>query len=95
MRKIITISILFFSCSCFSQVKKVQKEAVAESVILDCMKSTTVQNEERQSCTILNNEEAYYSTSYKRKTNEITENPLNNIKLALPSNFNWLHYSLV
>lgn len=96
MRKIITISILFFSYSCFSQEKIMEKKSAAKSSVLDYLHSSTVQNEETQSLIIINDEQTVYSGSYKRKSNEITENPLyNNIRLALPSNFNWLHFSLV
>lgn len=94
MRKIITISILFFSCSCFSQAKAIEKKSAAKSSVLDYLRSSTVQNEETQSL-IINDEQAVSGSSYRR-LNEITENPLyNNIRLALPSNFNWLHFSLV
>ena len=92
MRKIITISILFFSCFCFSQVKTIKKEPVKEPEVLDCPSSSTVQNEKPNSQEIVNKENANYSASfYKRKTSEIKENPL----VALPINFNWLHHSLV
>jgi len=91
MRKIITISILFFSCFCFSQVKTIKKEPVKEPEIIDCPSSSTVQNEEIRG-QVVNKENANYGVSpYKRKTSEIKENPL----VALPTNFNWLHHSVV
>lgn len=92
MRKIITIAILFFSYLSFAQTKSVATSPVEKSEI-----PTSISDNESTSVegTILKESDKTCGNFYKKKSNEITENPLNDIKLTLPNNFNWLHHSIV
>lgn len=97
MKKVITVAILFFSYSCFSQTKSEDKKSVEKTDISVRVLtlSTDVSNENGSlDSSILKVVNDNYSNFYRRKSTEITENPLN-VKLALPHNFNWLHYSVV
>jgi hypothetical protein len=92
MRKIITIAILFFSYLSFAQSRPVVTLSVEKSET-----STTVSNGESTivKTTMLTNGNETCGNFYKKKSNEITENPLNDITLTLPNNFNWLHRCIV
>ena len=92
MRKIITIAILFFSYLSFAQSRPVVTLSVEKSKT-----SANVSSDESTSMkgTMLTNGNVTCGNFYKKKSNDITENPLNDITLTLPNNFNWLHHSIV
>src|SRR4051812_20666681 len=93
MRKIITIAILFFSYLSFAQTKPIETFLVEKSDT----STSVLSNGEFISVksTVLKKGDDNCVNFYKNKSNVITENPLNDIKLRLPNNFNWLHHSLV
>ena len=92
MRKIITIAILFFSYLSFAQSRPVVTLSVEKSKT-----SANVSSDESTSMkgTMLTNGNGTCGNFYKKKSNDITENPLNDTTLTLPNNFNWLHHSIV
>ncbi|MES2574278.1 MAG: hypothetical protein V4572_05005 [Bacteroidota bacterium] len=93
MKKIITIAILFFSYLSFAQTKPVETLPVEKSGtstnVLSNDESTSMKSD------MLKKSDDNCGNFYKKKSNIITENPLNDIKLRLPNNFNWLLHSIV
>lgn len=96
MRKIFTIAILLFSSLSFAQNKIVETLQINKLEISSGSKILNLNAEDSRIKEIISkNEDLNYVNFYKKKSYEITENPLNNIKLVLPNNFNWLLRSIV
>jgi hypothetical protein len=108
MKRIITIAILFLSFTSFAQIKvletvpverlgKVNNNYIQKIGDEYTVYYTSIQNEDEESSSLrkfafknLNND---YTNLYNIIINGFTASPLYDIKLELPNNFIWLHYT--
>jgi len=107
MKRIITIAILFMSCATFAQIKvletvpveklgKVNNNYIQKIGDEYTVYYTSIQNEDESSSLRkfafknINND---YANLYNIIMNGFTASPLYDIKLELPNNYIWLHYT--
>jgi len=107
MKRIITIAILFVSCASFAQIKvletvpveklgKVNNNYIQKIGDEYTVYYTSIQNEDESSSLRkfafknINND---YANLYNIIMNGFTASPLYDIKLELPNNYIWLHYT--
>ncbi len=107
MRKIITISVLFLSFASFAQIKVIETVPVEKlgkvnnnyiqkigdeyTVFYNCIQSDDENNTLRKFT--FKNIDNDYLNLYNIIVNGFTATPLYDIKLELPNNYVWLHYT--
>ncbi|MFH7015209.1 hypothetical protein [Flavobacterium sp. FlaQc-47] len=108
MKRIITIAILMFSFVSFAQIKVIETVPVERLGKVNnnyiqkigdeyTVYYTSIQNDDDESSSLrkftfknVNND---YNSLYNIIVNGFTANPLYDIKLELPNNYIWLHYT--
>lgn len=108
MKRIITIAVLLFSFVSFAQIKVIETVPVEKLGKVNnnyiqkvgdeyTVYYTSIQNDDETSSSLrkftfknVNND---YASLYNIIVNGFTANPLYDIKLELPNNYIWLHYT--
>ncbi|PIF33908.1 hypothetical protein CLU81_4536 [Flavobacterium sp. 9] len=107
MKRIITIAILLFSVVSFAQIKVIETVPVEKLGKVNnnyiqkigdeyTVYYTSIQNDDESSSLrkfTFKNVNNDYSNLYNIIVNGFTANPLYDIKLELPNNYIWLHYT--
>ncbi|RKR08222.1 hypothetical protein C8C83_5460 [Flavobacterium sp. 90] len=107
MKRIITIAILLFSVVSFAQIKVIETVPVEKLGKVNnnyiqkigdeyTVYYTSIQNDDESSSLrkfTFKNVNNDYSNLYSIIVNGFTANPLYDIKLELPNNYIWLHYT--